>query len=83
MARDQASGVLDLVESGFLGSVQGGEETVPQGRAGRPGLALTGPGLPFSPAEDVVLHSESSSLSESGASHDNGKDPSPPNPPLH
>nr|XP_021550515.1 coiled-coil domain-containing protein 120-like [Neomonachus schauinslandi] len=32
--------------------------------------------------EDVVLHSESSSLSESGASHDNGEDSCPPNPPI-
>uniref|UniRef100_G1PH28 Coiled-coil domain containing 120 n=1 Tax=Myotis lucifugus TaxID=59463 RepID=G1PH28_MYOLU len=35
------------------------------------GLVLMGWVSPFSPVEDVVLHSESSSLSESGASHDN------------
>lgn len=36
-------------------------------------LGVTGLPFPFSPVEDVVLHSESSSLSESGASHDNGE----------
>ncbi|XP_010848400.1 PREDICTED: coiled-coil domain-containing protein 120, partial [Bison bison bison] len=40
-------------------------------RGWHPGLALISLGLRFSPVEDVVLHSESSSLSESGASHDN------------
>lgn len=38
--------------------------------------------FPSSPVEDVVLHSESSSLSESGASHDNGENCPPPVCPL-
>jgi hypothetical protein len=44
-----------------------------------PGLGNDRPVFLFLPVEDVVLHSESSSLSESGASHDNGEDPYPQN----
>lgn len=51
-------------------------------RGWHPGLALISVGLCFSPVEDVVLHSESSSLSESGASHDNGENPCPLNSPV-
>ena len=51
-------------------------------RGWHPGLALISLGLRFSPVEDVVLHSESSSLSESGASHDNGENPCPLNSPV-
>lgn len=66
--------VWDLGKGGFLGRVQGGAETGQWYKGMTSGLALMGWVSPFSPVEDVVLHSESSSLSESGASHDNGED---------
>lgn len=74
--------VLDSGKGGFLGRNGPGRRPSGVVRRLHPGLALMGLGLPFSPVEDGILHSESSSLSESGASHDNGEDLWLPHPPL-